>query len=1136
MRTRARFVAVIATAIAAICAIASSMSSAASANAPARQRATRSVIVVLRNQDRAQPATRGMVGRRQRAVRAMQSPVLARLAAVHARDVHSYLALDAVSATVTPAEAKALASDPAVSEVVPNGLVKLAPPTSPGASSAAAGSGSTPVAGACAAPGHVQLDPEALQTMNVDSDVPGAKTARSLGIDGSGVTVGYIADALDVNNADFIRPDGSHVFVDEKDFSGFGTAGRTDGAESFGDASMIAAQGRRVYNVSHYSGLPLNRECDIRIEGVAPGANLVGLFAFGAADVAPDSSILEAIDYAITTAHVNVLNESFGINNYPDDIGDLDLISQANDQAVAAGVTVVEAAGDAGVTNTIGEAADDPDVISAGASTDYRLDVQDGYGGARFPEVTGWLDDNISSLSSSGFDQRGRTIDVVAPGELDWALCSRYVYRYEGCYSLAGKPSQIQQFGGTSEASPLTAGVAALVIEAYEKTHGGTPPNPALVKQLIVSNTDDIGAPADQQGTGRVDAYKAVLAAENFNQPASGGATQGRNVGVMTTSPTQLNAIDQPGTAESLTDTVTNESASTQHLTFSGRTLGAYAPLLNTTVTLSDSGPQIPDYVAGETDNYQRETFTVPAGEARLSASAAFHNALAPSLAARVRITLVDPNGKLAGYSLPQGNGNYGNVQVTAPTPGTWTAYVWSRDSTDGGTVGPVLFGVSAAQYASFGTVSPSSATLAPGQSVAVGLQTSTPAQPGDAAGSIVIQSTAGSGAQVTSTSVPVTLRSLIPAGNTTFGGTVTGGNGRAPITGQEFFYQLDVPAGQPELNATISVEDPGNEFGAYLIDPQGEAVAYATNMTPGPAGSTIPTDQVGAQLHTLTPAAGRWRVAVVFAPAASGDTLSSPFSVNVNEQSVPASGGGLPDAASTQLSAGTPTTYDVSVTNTGTAPELFFPDARLPGTTSLPLGAISGASDDLPVNDNIPVYLVPTDSTQFSSQATTTGSTPLLYESQYVGGDPDLASTIGTTASLSYADNPIAQGEWDVLPVEYGTFGATGPASEVADTSASVATSPFDPTVSSPTGDLESDSADPATSLNSFAPIAVPAGQTATIPVTITPSGASGTMVSGTLYLDDAAYYEFGSIQDAVVNYPQADQVAAIPYSYTIK
>ena len=1094
---------------------------------------SQSVIVVFKNQDRAQPATRSALGARRRTLAGIQGPVLQQLATGNARDVHSYTTLNAVSATVSPAQLSSLRSDPAVAEVVPNGVVHLAPPTT-GAAGNASGAGATPLPGACAPAGQVQLEPEALKTMSVDSDSPNAKTARSLGITGTGVTVAWIADALDPNNPDFIRPNGKHVFVDFKDFSGFGTSAPTSGAEAFGDASAIAAQGRKTYDVSHYSALPLNRPCKIRIEGVAPGANLVGLVAFGASDVAPDSSILEAIDYAITTAHVNVLNESFGINNYPDDGGALDLIAQANDQAVAAGITVVESTGDAGVTNTTGESATDPNVISAGASTDNQNYIQDGFGGSRFPEVKGWTNDEISSLSSSGFDQRGRTIDVVAPGESDWALCSTDLDEFGGCASLAGNPSPIQSFGGTSQSSPLTAGVAALVIQAYEKTHRGTAPTPAVVKQLITSNTDDIGAPADQQGSGRVDAYKAVLAAENDNQPAGGGSALGRNVGVVATSPTQLNAIDQPGTAENLTDTVTNESGSTQHLTFSGRTLGAYRSLFSTQFTLSDSDPQTPDY-AGVPINYQRLTFRVPAGVDRLDASAAFHSATpTASLNARVRITLIDPNGSYVGDSRPQGLGNFGDLQIANPASGTWTAYVYSRDADAGGYVGPVVFGVSAAKYTSFGTVTPAGATLAPGQSVAVQVRTRTPAQPGDRSGAIVVQS--AHGGSTTSTTVPVTLRSLIPAGSQTFPGTVTGGNGRAPISGQEFFYQLDLPAGRPELNATITVQDPGNQFGAYLINPQGEAVAYATNMVPGATSSSPPDNQQGAQLHTLNPAPGRWRLAVVFAPVVSGNSLSSPFQVSVNQQAVPASGGGLPNSASKQLAAGQPQTYQVTVKNTGTAPETFFPDARLPGSTPFTLGAISGATDNLPENDNVPVYLVPTNSTQFQAQATTTGSTPLLFESQFVGGDPDVASTIGTTASLSFTDNPVATGEWDVLPVEYGTFGTTGPPSESVTTSASVVTSPFDPAVSSPTGDLESDSANPATSLDSFQPITVAPGQTATIPVTITPSGASGTKVTGTLYLDDVAYFEFGSIQDALVNYPQADEVAALPYQYTIK
>ena len=160
--------------------------------------------------------------------------------------------------------------------------------------------------------------------------------------------------------------------------------------------------------------------------------------------------------------HVNVLNESLGNNYYPDDQASLDLIKQANDAAVAAGTTVTDSSGDAGITSTIGTPATDPNVIAVGASTTYQLPTQLGYGGAQFG-VTGWLNDNISALSSSGFEQDGRVIDVVAPGELNWALCSTDTAKYDECTDFRGNPSPVIEFGGTSESAPLTAGVAALV-------------------------------------------------------------------------------------------------------------------------------------------------------------------------------------------------------------------------------------------------------------------------------------------------------------------------------------------------------------------------------------------------------------------------------------------------------------------------------------------------------------------------------------------------------------------------------------------------------------------------------------------------------------------------------------------------
>ena len=155
--------------------------------------------------------------------------------------------------------------------------------------------------------------------------------------------------------------------------------------------------------------------------------------------------------------------------------------------------------------------------------------------------------------------------------------------------------------------------------------------------------------------------------------------------GEVVDSATQLNATAAPGTPESLTDTLTNASGQPQNLSLSTRAIGPYQLLKATTVTLSDSDPHIVDW-QGISDNVQTVKFNVPFGENRLNASAAFQNVneqdpTDASLHARVRMTLVDPHGNLASYSVPQGDGNYGNSQVTDPAAGTWTAYIYSRDS-----------------------------------------------------------------------------------------------------------------------------------------------------------------------------------------------------------------------------------------------------------------------------------------------------------------------------------------------------------------------------------------------------------------------------------------------------------------------
>jgi hypothetical protein len=59
---------------------------------------------------------------------------------------------------------------------------------------------------------------------------------------------------------------------------------------------------------------------------------------------------------------------------------------------------------------------------------------------------------------------------------------------------------------------------------------------------------------------------------------------------------------------------------------------------------------------------------------------------------------------------------------------------------------------------------------------------------------------------------------------------------------------------------------------------------------------------------------------------------------------------------------------------------------------------------------------------------------------------------------------------------------------------------------------------------------VVVQPGKSATIVVTIAPSGAAGSTVSGNLYLDDDSLFLFGGLA------PNANTVAAIPYSYRIR
>ena len=450
------------------------------------------VIVVLRNQFRSLPASKSHIGARRAALAGAQQPLESSVRKSGGTVHYSYDVLNAFAATTSKAEIAKLRSNPAVAEVLPDTLVK--DPAQGGATAGGLAYSDKPMTrrarvrpmslkaykrarvadGAqqvCPAnPANPIIAPEGMNLIN-------APQARALGVDGAGVKVAFVAEGIDVDNPDLTRPNSKPVIVDYRDFSGDGPNGVTGGAEAFGDASTIAAQGNVTYDLSKFAN-PANAGklptgCNIKLVGVAPGASLVAMKAFGNSNFTFTSNLIQGMSWAVAVDHVNVLNESFGSDPLP--ASTQDVIAQFNRLAVAGGTFVTTSSGDQGTANTIGSPSDDavnnPGAIAAGATTQWQGLFQTLRGGTQLSNGS-WINDNIAEFSSAGFTQAGSTVDLVAPGNESFEACTPTA-TYQNCINYAGNPSNISTFGGTSESAPMTAGVAALMIQAYRQTHSG---------------------------------------------------------------------------------------------------------------------------------------------------------------------------------------------------------------------------------------------------------------------------------------------------------------------------------------------------------------------------------------------------------------------------------------------------------------------------------------------------------------------------------------------------------------------------------------------------------------------------------------------------------------------------------------
>ena len=448
--------------------------------------ATHHSIIIFKNQLASLPAKGATAKLRIRAAGADQAGVRSELATLHAGHVKSFQIINAISATISAAEITRLKANPSISAVVPDAMRQFASLGS-GPGAAAVRSVHSVRQARTSAPAVAQqicpsnpaqplIEPEARTVMNVDA-------AEQIA-DGTGIKVGIIADGIDPDNADLIRSNGQHVIFDYEDFSGFGVAAPTDGREAFLDSGTIASQGNLTYDLSGFvnPAHPLPPGCNIKIKGIAPGASLAVLNVAGPNAGIFNSQIIQAVQWAVLHDHVNVLNESIGGNPIPNT--ENDPLALADRAAVAAGVTVVASAGDAGPFNNIGSPATTPGVIAVGGTTTYQVYRQTTRYGTQL-SPGGWENNNITALSSDGVTEFSpRTVDVVAPGDRGWSLCSSNTTSFFGCADIdhGANPPAIWAAGGTSASAPETSGTAALVIEAYENAHHGTAPSPALVE------------------------------------------------------------------------------------------------------------------------------------------------------------------------------------------------------------------------------------------------------------------------------------------------------------------------------------------------------------------------------------------------------------------------------------------------------------------------------------------------------------------------------------------------------------------------------------------------------------------------------------------------------------------------------
>jgi serine protease AprX len=216
-----------------------------------------------------------------------------------------------------------------------------------------------------------------------------------------------------------------------------------------------------------------------RYRGVAPEALLLIGRALDAGGGGKTSQVMAAVEWAVEQG-ADVVNVSLGGGPYPGD--GTDALSVLCDAAVREGVTVCVAAGNLGPNeHTVGSPASAADVITVGAA-------------------------DLGEVAVADFSSRGPTADGRVKPDVIFPGVRLVAPRSNGTFLGTAVDQHYTAVSGTSQATPMASGTAALLLQANPRMR------PGELKSRIVRGANRlVGVEPISQGAGLGDSYNAFV-------------------------------------------------------------------------------------------------------------------------------------------------------------------------------------------------------------------------------------------------------------------------------------------------------------------------------------------------------------------------------------------------------------------------------------------------------------------------------------------------------------------------------------------------------------------------------------------------------------------------------------------------